>query len=231
MTSQSGYHSWRFRAEAPDRHIVFPDGCRDVLLIRGPDDGSDGGGRRRRSAPRIRLTAFDLRPRPVVFAAGTEILGYRLRPGAALSPRLLAAIAAHPERAGSILAEEGGAWGERDDAIMALTAPGATVRSVARTLGVSARTIERHFIAEGLPSPEYWRLLARARRAARRLAAPGALAEIAIECGFSDQAHMTRDCVRWFGIPPARLRRDAVSLALLAQPALGNWTGEQISTR
>ena len=43
MTSQSGYHSWRFRAEAPDRHIVFPDGCRDVLLIRGPDDGSDGG--------------------------------------------------------------------------------------------------------------------------------------------------------------------------------------------
>lgn len=221
MTAAGRYHSWRFRAEAPERHIVFPDGCRDVLLIRGPEGG----------APRVRLTAFDLRPRPVLLPAGTEIAGYRLRPGAAPAPRLLAEIAADPGRAGAILAEGAGAWGELDDAIAALTAPGATVRAVSRALGVSARTMQRHFVARGLPPPEYWRLLARARRAAAALAGPGPLAEVAVECGFSDQAHMTRDCVRWFGIPPARLRADPATRGILAQPALGNWTGEQSSTR
>jgi hypothetical protein len=42
---------------------------------------------------------------------------------------------------------------------------------------------------------------------------------------------MTRDLARWFGMSPGLLRQSAPVLDALLQPALGNWTGEQISTR
>ena len=57
------------------------------------------------------------------------------------------------------------------------------------------------------------------------------LAAVAVSLGYSDQAHMTRDCLNWFGQSPARLRRDHAARAILAQPGLGNWTGVQISMR
>lgn len=100
-----------------------------------------------------------------------------------------------------------------DAAILALTLPGASPERVARDLGVSARTLQRRFVQSGLPSPEFWRLLARARRAAGLLATAAPLAGIACDCGYSDQAHMTRDFARWFGTSPAQLRRDKASAA------------------
>jgi AraC-like DNA-binding protein len=63
------------------------------------------------------------------------------------------------------------------------------------------------------------------------LSLPVTLAEIACDCGYSDQAHMTREFVRWFGKTPTWLCRDVRLLDLLNQPALDNWTGEHISTR
>lgn len=200
--------------------MVFPDGCRDVLIIRRPDGPDE-----------IALTEFDFRPRTAALRPGAEITGYRLRPGAVVSPRALEAIAANHDRAETILGDECGGGSDLDDAIAALAAPGATVESVSQGLGVSIRTMQRHFLARNLPPPDFWRLLARARRAAGMLPFAAPLAEIASECGFSDQAHMTRDLVRWFGLTPAQLRRNAPVLDLLRQPALGNWTGEQISTR
>jgi AraC-like DNA-binding protein len=82
-----------------------------------------------------------------------------------------------------------------------------------------------------LPPPDFWRLLGRARRAAGRIASGARLAEVADDAGYSDQAHMTRELARWFGMSPGQLRRSAPALDALLQPALGNWTGEQISTR
>ena len=113
----------------------------------------------------------------------------------------------------------------------ALPLPGASVAGVARQSGLSLRSLQRRFQDRHLPPPEFWRLLARARRAVALLPTPAPLAEIAAECGFSDQAHMSRAMARWFGHSPAQLRRDAGLRLLLAQPALGNWTAEQISTR
>jgi AraC-like DNA-binding protein len=83
----------------------------------------------------------------------------------------------------------------------------------------------------GGPSPDFWRLLGRARRAAGLLGAGWALADAAIESGYSDQAHMTRAFRRWIGAPPAALCADTGLLSDVTQPGLGNWTGEQISTR
>ncbi|MBT0667355.1 helix-turn-helix transcriptional regulator [Novosphingobium profundi] len=38
------------------------------------------------------------------------------------------------------------------------------------------------------------------------------IAEIALECGFADQAHFTRAFAKAFGIPPARWRRELYSV-------------------
>ncbi|MFN4155543.1 MAG: helix-turn-helix domain-containing protein [Paracoccaceae bacterium] len=220
MSGRDGFHFWQHSAAQPVRHRVFPDGCRDVLVIRAADGPVS-----------VRLTGFDLCPRQVVTDGGTAISGFRLRPGAGVTPDLLARVAGEPWQAAEILGNALGAWGEVDDTILALTLPGATAARVARDQGVSLRSLQRHFAGRALPPPEVWRLLGRARRAVMRLAQGGPLAEVACDAGFSDQAHMTRDLMRWFGATPARLRRDAGALAVLAQPALGNWTAEQISTR
>ena len=63
------------------------------------------------------------------------------------------------------------------------------------------------------------------------LADHSSLTDVAHSTGFTDQAHMTREFARWFGQTPRNLRRKPNVLDVLRQLALGNWTGEQISTR
>ncbi|WP_026381531.1 helix-turn-helix transcriptional regulator [Afifella pfennigii] len=220
MRDDTEFQRWHYWAEGEERHLILPDGCRDVLIVR------------RKGAPdRIVLTDFDIRPRRVTLAPGTEITGYRLRPGSAVGRRVLAAIAENSVEVEDILGNALDGSHAVDSAILALSLPGSTVPSVARDHGVTVRTMQRRFRDLHLPPPEYWRLLGRARCAAGMLASHLPLAEIACLCSYSDQSHMTRECVRWFGKTPTRLRRDASLLSLLRQPALGNWTGEQISMR
>lgn len=222
MTATGRFHQWHHPADDPAGQIVFPDGCRDVLIFHRAD-GADA----------IALTDLDHRPRHVDLTPGVSITGYRLRPGTVLPPDALAAIVAHPDQATEILGDILAATGESDidTAIDALGRPGATVAQIARGFGVSSRTLQRHFLDRGQPPPDFWRRLARARRAAAMLTEATPLAEIAFAAGFSDQAHMTRDLVHWFGATPARLRRDRPALDLIRQPALGTWTGEHSSIR
>ncbi|MBO6765738.1 AraC family transcriptional regulator [Maricaulis sp.] len=220
MTAFREYEKWAFTATGGDDAPVFPDGCRDVLVIET-----------RAGPPRIVLTDHDLVPRQVQLIAGTHITGYRLRPGSQLDPGALDAIARQPGDAETILTASLRDPDDLGDAILALTRPGASLGSVAAAAGVSERTLQRRFREFDLPAPDYWRLLARARRAAQSFASACTLADIAGENGYADQAHITRECLRWFGATPARLRGDPRRLGLISQPALGNWTAEQISTR
>ncbi len=220
MGKNVGFQRWHYRAEGAVTSPVFPDGCRDLLVVRG-HDGSE----------RIVLTEFDLRPQRVSLSPGTEIVGFRLRPGAVIDQRVLAAIRGNRGETEEILSTALEAAEDMDDPIIALTLPRSTVQSVANDLGVSVRTMQRRFRDLHLPPPDYWRLLARARRAGAMLSSRLPLVDIACDSGFSDQAHMTREFARWFGNTPTRLRGDASLLDLVSQPALGNWTGEQISTR
>lgn len=73
--------------------------------------------------------------------------------------------------------------------------------------GVAATSLSRGFrLAYGV-SPQRYRAEFRARRAVDALfAMPSSLAWIAADCGFTDQAHMTREIVRMAGQPPSRLR-------------------------
>ncbi len=220
MKPNAAFQKWHHHEESGELFTVFPDGCRDVLIDR-----------RKGEPDRIFLTEYDLRPRHVALPCGTEITGYRLRPGAVIGQEVLDAIARTPSAAASILADTVGAPDELDEAIVALTLPGATMQAVSGNLGVSLRTMQRRFRDLALPPPDYWRLLGRVRRALAMLPLPVTLAEIACDCGFSDQAHMTREFARWLGKTPTWLRRDTSLRDLLCQPALGNWTGEHISTR
>ncbi|MBK9617544.1 MAG: helix-turn-helix domain-containing protein [Uliginosibacterium sp.] len=51
-------------------------------------------------------------------------------------------------------------------------------------------------------TPGYWKQLARTRRAARALAGSATLADIAFAHCYADQAQMSRDFQRWFGVTP-----------------------------
>lgn len=209
------FQDWAHDVPAATRAPVYPDGCRDVLIIR-----------RSGAPPEVRLTPFDLRPRLVALTAGTALQGFRLRPGATISARALKAIATTPDQAETVIQSGLALSDDVGHAIRALTLPGATVANAARDLGLSPRSLQRLFYGLDLPQPDYWRLLSRARRAAAELAGSLPLAAIAADCGFSDQAHLTRETLRWFGQTPRQMRRDGATLSLLAQPALGNWSGE-----
>ena len=207
------FQHWAHDVPAATRAPVYPDGCRDVLIIRQPGARAE-----------VRLTQFDLRPRTAALLAGSALQGFRLRPGAVLSTQSLEAIAAAPDQAEAVIRNDLVLSEDADHAIRALGLPEATVAGTAPDLGLSLRSLQRLFRGLDLPPPDYWRLLSRARRAAAELAGSLPLAAIAADCGFSDQAHLTRETLRWFGQTPRQIRHDAALLALLGQPALGNWS-------
>lgn len=82
------------------------------------------------------------------------------------------------------------------------------INDLARHLGGSLRTLQTRFLdAVGMTPKEY----ARVRRLQALLRALDAehavIADAALDHGYSDQAHATRDLTRWTGITPARLLR------------------------
>ena len=87
--------------------------------------------------------------------------------------------------------------------------PGVRVRAVSERLGLSDRQLLRRFrVAVGYGPKTLDRVL----RFQRFLARAGAvatddesLARLALELGYSDQAHLTRECVRLSGLTPGRL--------------------------
>lgn len=84
---------------------------------------------------------------------------------------------------------------------------GARVHDVADDLGVSRATLARTFDRVLGLSPKQYAGLVRFQRAVLALAAgPTDLADLAVACGYHDQAHMTRDFQRFGGITPGRYR-------------------------
>lgn len=209
------YHRWERRAQSDEIAVVHPDGCRDLIVFSRPGQCGE-----------IRFTSWDFRPRTVELRAGTEMTGYRLRPGITLDPRVFESIILDFRQLEFWIECE--VSGDHDviEIIQALTQPQATIESVSRQQGVATRTLQRRFRNLSLPTPDYWRLLGRARRAIHALPCRAPLADIACEYGYSDQAHMTREFVRWFGLTPTQLRHSKVRTHDICQPGLGNWTDE-----
>ncbi|MDP3227452.1 MAG: helix-turn-helix domain-containing protein [Acidovorax sp.] len=223
---------WQFDTTDSSATTVLPDGCSDLILH------IDACGQSSWHISALADAAME-----VPGHAGEHWLGYRLLPGTSINTAALlqsvqtiwqqsqrrAALPSsrltHDTAALEALVLETIDHHTRMDpraqeALHALTHI-RTVGAAARSLGVSERTLERLTQrATGQP-PRFWRALARVRRAAQGLGTAQPLAEIAADHGYADQAHFSRDCLRWLGHTPAALRRSPPLLATVAQAGYG----------
>lgn len=93
-----------------------------------------------------------------------------------------------------------------------------------RQLGVSERSLQRLVSATTGRPPLYWKRLARLRRAARSLGSEAplaALAALAADHGYADQAHMNLEFQRWLGLTPQQVRQRADVKRLLFESGFG----------
>jgi AraC-like DNA-binding protein len=82
------------------------------------------------------------------------------------------------------------------------------VRDVARRVGLSTSQLNRRFQATFQMPPSEYLQRVRVHEASRRLAdGDQPISEIAIGCGFYDQAHLTRTFRRWMGMTPKEFQR------------------------
>lgn len=206
---------WQFQAQADDLSWVFPDGCLDVLVVECAETGTR----------RLRVTDWDHCPRHVTVTKGTSMTGFRLRPGVSLSLADHRREAAQLDDLQTYIQDRAEASFELAEVIEAISLTNVPIAQIAKSQGVSERTLQRHFQSKSLPNPMFWRQLGRARRAAQSLLQRHCLLEVAMDHGYSDQAHMTREFKRWFGCCPSKTLKSPYLLRDLAQPGLGNWRG------
>lgn len=83
------------------------------------------------------------------------------------------------------------------------------VRELAALAKLSPGHFSRAFAVSTGVTPRSYVIGERMRRAVTLLETPESLAEIAFQCGFSDQSHFSRLFRREFGTPPSRWRRQA----------------------
>lgn len=89
----------------------------------------------------------------------------------------------------------------------------------AEMTGIAPGSVSRGFRHAYGVSPARYRSEARARLALRRLSDPASLADLALDAGFADQAHMTRAIVALTGRTPGGWRR--LSPFKIEAPAAG----------
>ena len=89
-----------------------------------------------------------------------------------------------------------------------------SLSELAAIVGLSRYQLLRRFERVYGMAPFEWQRQVRAERARALIATGGSLAQVAVDCGFADQSHMTRALVGHFGFTPgawaAVLRRRRV---------------------
>jgi AraC-like DNA-binding protein len=212
-------------AAAPVR--ILPDACSDLIwrsgtgaFVAGPDTGPVSGpatpgsvfvGARFRpgaGGPALAHPLDELRDRRVdvgdLLPALARRLDPELTPAEALRQVALAAAELAQTRPPDDLV---GAAAQR------LTDPSARSAAVAHELGVSERHLRRRFHDSVGYGPKTLHRVLRFRSFLGRLdAADGDadLAGLAADCGFADQAHLTRECSRLAGMSPGAIARERV---------------------
>ncbi|WP_431904876.1 helix-turn-helix domain-containing protein [Nonomuraea sp. bgisy101] len=184
--------------------LVVPDACVD--LIWGPDGPHVAGP--------------DTGPMPVRLLAGDVYRGIRFRPGALGG---VLGVPAEELRDSRIPFEELGlpadltleeltvrlrATAAPDPAAPAIARAlrkGSSVRQVAWDLGLSERHLHRRAVAAFGYSPKVLQRIVRFQRALRMARSGVPLARVAVESGYSDQAHLSHDVKRLSGVPMGHL--------------------------
>ena len=201
---------------------VLPDGCSDLIwqagrgaFVAGPDTG----------------------PVPATAALGTVFVGARFRPGAGgaalglplselrdqrvdledLRPELAELLPPDLDlrEAARRLAEIALAAPPADAAVVGaarrLERPQTRVETLADDLGLSQRQLRRRCHAAAGYGPKTLQRMLRFRRFLA--AADRDLARAALDAGYADQSHLTRECTRLAGRPPAALLANQSSRA------------------
>ena len=207
--------------------LVLPDGCVDLiwrdgeLILAGPDRSANPTSNR----PGRTIVGLRLRPGvagsvlgmpasevldgrfPLEDVLGTDAaeLAERIGEGGGetVFERLEGLVASRVKEAGP------------DPLVLAATRrlgfPGSRVEWLADALGISERQLLRRFHGAVGYGPKTLDRVLRFRRFVARAPAVAAgeedLARLAADLGYSDQSHMTRDCLRLSGMTPARLAR------------------------
>jgi AraC-like DNA-binding protein len=86
--------------------------------------------------------------------------------------------------------------------------PGIRLEPVSRRLGMSSRQLQRRFRAAVGYGPKLFQAVLRFQRLlhlSQRRGGGASLAELSLDAGYADQAHMTREVRRFSGIAPAAL--------------------------
>ena len=150
-----------------------------------------------------------LRGRPEAMARRLVGVVARFSAGDALTAEGLA-LSLAAEAHGSLEFEDdpAPAWVSRARQVIGdlATRPGLEVRAVAEAVGVHPVSLARRYRRHFGQSPAAAIRQARVERAAARVARGADLAAIAIDAGFADQSHMTREFVALYGLTPGRYR-------------------------
>jgi AraC-like DNA-binding protein len=217
--------TWEQDTTTGHEQRVVPDACVDLIW----------------SGERLSVAGPDSKARLARLPPGAQLVGVRLRPGAAgqvlgmpaselldVSPdvaevlgRDVAAALLEQLQAGSdphaLLLRALELRGVREldplvlGAIAALGRPRARVALVADELGVSARQLQRRVSDAVGYGPK---MVARVLRFRRLQAlAPAPLVELALDAGYADQAHMTAEVTHLAGMPPVRFLKDRTPTA------------------
>jgi AraC-like DNA-binding protein len=207
---------------------VLPDAGVDVIWRRGGGvfvAGPDTTAKLTAPAPGTVLVGARFRPGAAGAALGVPMAELRdLRVGAddldtvpsvdgSLSPAealraLLRAIAPVPA----------------DAAVVAAARHGGSVAGAAADAGLSERQLRRRSLDAVGYGPKTLERVLRFQRFVRAAdAGPDrSLADLAFDAGYADQAHLTRECGRLAGLPPAALRRSRATPPLPLLPLSGS---------
>jgi AraC-like DNA-binding protein len=202
---------WRTRDVTDGTYLASADACWDLIVVRSGE------------GCRVRLSGPSSRPTVVPYRAGNRNVGVRFLPGTYFThipaSQMCDRTVDLPMVGERFFALAGELWAvpgydDVDDLIQAFADTGLLAHDdvVARALAgepalLSDRSVQRHFSrATGL-SLRHVRQIARARRAAALLREGRAIADVAYELGYADQAHLTRDLHRLVGFTPGQSRR------------------------
>lgn len=208
---------WRHTTSEAGGSWVVPDGCQDLIGLQTPGQ-----------APRWKVSSLMDRTVWINAPAGQRYVGLRLRAGAQIDQdRLIASVHTRElDDLPAILAGIEAAVRLDLRVVEALKALGeeCSIRAALAQLGVSERTLQRLLTTATGRAPVYWKRLARLRQTGRALGQTNALADLAFDNGFTDQAHMSRELRRWLGASPRQLKQQQQGslLRLLSEPGFGN---------
>jgi len=205
---------WQFEVKSAGDSLVIPDGCRDLIFM------ATAG-----KKPYWQITSLDHTAYKVSCRAGDFFMGYRLKPGILIDEPAILNASKNLEPGKDMTENQiegmiNNYCLHSPNVELALACLGAehnNVSMVARELGIGLRSLQRLVLKSTGKTPAFWIGLARARRAARKLATGKALAQTAFDFGYSDQSHMSRDIKNWFGVSPGKIKYQPRILAQLNQ--------------